>query len=159
MIKPISLLAAGSLWCATAATQNVVEFSVTQPPQFVVDAGSDQTYAGVPLVLGGGPTAIGGGGWYGYQWSPEEFLSDPTISNPTAAGLTEETVFTVEVWDAVNNCIKVDQVVVDLLSTGVDLSVRVGLKIFPNPSNGMVNIQCHQPIRWISLRSLSGQLL
>ncbi len=101
-----------SLFCATLAlggnAQNEVLFNVDQPPQFMVDAGSDITFPAQTSV-GGSPTATGGGGWYGYQWSPAVYLSDPSSPNPTLQGLTEQTVFTVEVWDAMNNCIKVDQ--------------------------------------------------
>ena len=47
--------------------QTVALFAVDQPPQFLVDAGAEQTFTGEPLSLGGQPTATGGGATYRWR--------------------------------------------------------------------------------------------
>ncbi len=65
------------------------------------NAGANQNlcYSG-STVIGGSPTATGGGGGYAYSWSPTTGLNDAALANPTASPTTT-TTYTVTVTDAV----------------------------------------------------------
>ena len=80
------------------------------------DAGSNSSLCqGSNLIIGGSPTAIGGGTSYTYDWSNSGSLDDGTIANPTS-NTTATTTYSVTVTDN-NGCIDVDAVTVT--STGI----------------------------------------
>lgn len=146
--------------CATGpvAAQSIAVFTVDQPAQFAVDAGFDQDYSGTPLILGGQPTATGGGSNYAFVWVPTDGLDDPNAANPVLDALIASTLYTVTVTDLLTGCIKVSETQVDLDPTlGLSDIDRVGLRIFPNPANTTVWIQAEEVPEAIELRSMSGQ--
>jgi hypothetical protein len=74
---------------------------------------------------GSSPTATGGRTPYkSYQWTPAEFLDNPSIEHPTVKNLTKTTTFYVMVKDAWG-CISIDSVIV---SIGSPLDIVRALK-------------------------------
>ncbi len=71
-----------------------------QTTTFTINAGPYQKICpGTKVVLGGNPTAQGGGGGYQYMWHPGKSLNDSSIANPTASP-TITTTYTVSVTDS-----------------------------------------------------------
>ncbi len=80
-------------------------------PEIVVNAGSDTVlcFGDTAVQIGGAPTASGGFGTFGYQWSsltpsiPVTILNDPTLANPTViyntAVTNDSAIFVVTVFD------------------------------------------------------------
>jgi hypothetical protein len=138
--------------------QTVAIFTVSQPPQFLVDAGEDLIYSGEPLILGGLPTATGGGGMYTYVWQPAAFLDDPTAPNPVLSGLAATTVFTVTVTDVVSGCMKSGEVeVVPFGFIGVNEIDAKWCLIHPNPATTEAWVEAKELMASITMRSLTGQ--
>ncbi|MDW8272862.1 MAG: Ig-like domain-containing protein [Chitinophagales bacterium] len=82
------------------ATDNIV-VNVAQP--LIVSAGPNRTITSCPgdsVTIGGSPTASGGTGAYRYSWSPSTGLSSTNVANPIVSGITQSTVYTVTVTDA-----------------------------------------------------------
>ena len=88
----------------------------------VADAGRDIAVCeGECVIIGGSPTASGGGGGYTYQWVPATGLDDAGTANPQACpdSTTEYTVIT----GSSNGCWDTDKVTVTVSSsTGMVLS-------------------------------------
>ncbi|MBF9239969.1 T9SS type A sorting domain-containing protein [Hymenobacter sp. BT683] len=128
------LLLTGAL---RSVAQSTLQFTVSQAPTLVVDAGPDQTIRPAERVVLGGPTpATGGAGPYVYAWTPVTGLSRPDVARPTASP-TQTTVYTLAVNQA-GGCQKVDQVTVTVATVtaahpGPD---RFGLRLYPNPTRG-----------------------
>jgi len=84
---------------------------VTPIPLPTADAGLDQAicFDGSTQVIGGAPTASGGGGApYTYAWSPTTDLNDPTLANPTVIPTSDGvTNYTVTITDN-NGCSNTD---------------------------------------------------
>jgi len=158
MRKPIiTLLSILALAMANYA-QTTAVFIVSQPPQFLVDAGADQIYIGAPLTLGGFPTATGGGGTHTYVWEPSALLNNPTSPNPVVSGLTATTLFTVTATDVTSGCMKSNEVEViyDILAGMNEFNAQWG-RIYPNPAATLAWVEAKEVIASITLRSLAGQ--
>ena len=81
----------------TSATQTITVVGPT------ASAGNTQTTcAGVPVTIGGSPTASGGVSGYTYAWSPASGLSSTSVANPTST-ITTTTTYTVTVTDVDGN--------------------------------------------------------
>lgn len=123
--------------------QEFIPMNISQPPMLAVSAGHDTLVCtGHPVMLGGSPTATGGGNLYAYMWSPPDGLDDPTSANPTAV-INESKSYMVSVFDTQGcQAIGFVSVYVDpCLGTG-DNSLNPVLHVFPNPSsNGIFIIQ------------------
>ena len=158
MRKPIITLLSLLALAVASHAQTVAVFTVSQPPQFMVDAGEDQIYIGAPLTLGGLPTATGGGGTHSYAWQPAALLNSPTVPNPTLSGLTATTVFTVTSTDLASGCIKSSdvEVVYDILAGIAEFNASWG-RIYPNPAATEAWVEAKEVIASITLRSLTGQ--
>lgn len=143
------------------SAQTTITFSVSQPPQLLVDAGVNLVYDGTtPAVLGGAPTATGGMGNYTYQWQPADLLDNPTSSNPMVTELTETTLFTVSVLDAGLNCVKQDQVLVELGEVGInDATLTNEVRIFPNPFQNKLTFMSGTKIEAITILDVSGKII
>jgi len=149
----------GALIVAPLSGQSIVTFHIDQPPMFVVDAGPDQPFTGVP-ELGGSPTATGGGGAFAYAWAPPEFLDDPTAANPRVIQLAATTVFTVTVRDLSTACEKTDTVTVLVEpDTGLGGDVYGDIRYGPNPAGSALWVEGPRPMVGFELRSLSGAVV
>lgn len=71
--------------------------------------------------------SCGGGPQFQFSWSPEEFLSDASVLDPTIDDLTEDQIFTLTVFPlAAPQCVSTDQVLVsvgEVPSPGEDAEV------------------------------------
>lgn len=155
LLLTILVFAAGT---SRLVAQVTALFTVEQPPLFLTDAGADQIFSGGPLTLGGEPTAVGGGGQYGYAWEPALGLDDPSAPNPVLEELAATTVFTVSVTDLLTGCVKTDQVLITLdTGTGLDGHCCSEALIMPNPAATNVWVRADAVLGTITVRSLSGQ--
>ena len=105
----------------------------------IADAGMDV------LICLNGSTVLNAGGGLTYFWSPSTGLSDVNSATPVA-NPTITTVYTVTVTDA-NGCSANDDVTVTVdPCLGINAAGgSMGIKIFPNPSNGIINISVDNP--------------
>ena len=135
--------------------------SITSNPSPIVDAGSDQfTTSGVPVNLGGSPTASSGNSPYVYTWNSGIYLNDSSISNPIATvfatqqflvivtdslgceGRDSVIVFINNPPDAINDTIVTNEdsvtVIIELGNdTDPDNNINPGaVQIIGGPSNG-----------------------
>ena len=103
--------------CVNSASINIVLYDVP-----VADAGTDQS-----ILTDESTTlnalATGGSGSYTYLWGPSSSLVSTNVQNPQTTDLTQTTVFTVTVTDAVSGCTDTDEIIVTI--TGGILSVSV----------------------------------
>ncbi len=125
--------------CSATATTNV---TVRTNP--AADAGADKTMPGCTptgLQIGGSPTAAGGGGGpYGYAWSPAAGLSSTSIANPFVAGIATDATYTVVVTD-VNGCTASDQMVMHIISNTPLVNITAsGSTAWCAGSNSSVNL-------------------
>ncbi len=114
--------------------------SVTVNPLPVVHAGNPITISqGNSSVIGGNPTATGNAP-FTYSWTPTTGLDSSNVANPTASPM-DTTVYTVMVTDA-NGCNSLSSVKVSVNpSTGIVESANgIGLLVFPNPANDLLNV-------------------
>ncbi|MEN9521896.1 MAG: hypothetical protein RL065_273 [Bacteroidota bacterium] len=134
-------------------TTDQVVVTVNYEP--IINAGSDLFY------FGQNPAALAASGATNYVWSPP-FGLNATFGSNVQASPANTTTYTVTGID-INGCSSTDDVVVYVLSTGIDeISTKIDLKIYPNPfeSNTTVdfNLQKSQNVK-VLLFSVSGQLI
>ena len=109
------------------------------------NAGSNKTICyGQVTILGGSPSATGGTAPYTYDWQPAGNVSNSTVSNPAAQGLTQGTYFRLIVTDK-NGAIDTSDVYIDVdqiytfnagVDTGYCFGQELGVKIgAPNNNN------------------------
>ena len=135
--------------------QTVALFTVSQPPQFLVDAGEDLAYLpGLTLQA----SATGGTSTYGYLWAPPQYLDDPNSPTPVVQDLLASTTFTVQVTDLGLGCVLTDEVFVDF-SVGIPGAVDGALAVSPNPSAGLVRVQAPTAIERIVIHSPKGAMV
>ncbi|MBK9415738.1 MAG: hypothetical protein IPN62_00300 [Flavobacteriales bacterium] len=168
MRKPIITLLSILALAMASYAQTTAVFIVSQPPQFLVDAGADQIYIGAPLTLGGFPTATGGGGTHTYVWEPSALLNNPTSPNPVVSGLTATTLFTVTATDVTSGCMKSNEVEViyDILAGMNEFNAQWG-RIYPNPAATLAwvearagrGVAAYPSSRWPRLGQCRGVLL
>ncbi len=93
-----------------------------------------------------------------YEWSPNYMISDTTIRNPKV--WNDTTVFyNLEITDSLGCSVKDDifEVYVTPSSTNsIDLS---NLKIFPNPTSDILNIQFDNQIEKVKLLDIEGKFI
>lgn len=131
--------------CGDTATHTVVVSSVH------ADAGPDTTvclFQGVQLQASGGTF---------YQWTPEEGLSDPMISNPVASPLMT-TLYSVLVLDDAG-CYDSDSILVTVDPCGNSISavLRPAITVYPNPAGNTVIVQTTEKLISARLINASGQ--
>lgn len=138
----------------SSIAQYTATFAVVQPPQFQVDAGADMVFEpGLTLQA----SATGGTSTYGYQWSPAQYLNDPSSATPQVQGILVPTLFTVQVTDVGLGCTLTDDVLVDY-TTGISGISGTGLSVHPNPTDGLVRIQGPVAVERVMLRTANGVL-
>ena len=129
---------AGSTCPQNVISPKCIDITVNQLP--VVNAGNDITISeGMSTTIGGNPTAVGNG-QLTYSWTPTTNLNSAFIANPIATP-SVSTTYSVSVKDG-NLCVAIDDIKVTLTPvTGLEeLENDFGLKIYPNPTSGMINI-------------------
>lgn len=129
-------------YCSISTAQSSLQFTINQPSLLIVDAGKDTIVnKGSKIKLGGEVPANGGSGSYTYSWSPVTGLDNAAIANPIAT-IDSNIIYTLSVNDG-KGCIKTSQVNLTIAdATGVEPTVdSLGLRIFPNPSTGVLFIK------------------
>lgn len=174
--ETISGLAAGN-YSATVSDQGgcVVETSITLEAPSAISIALDSIVAETPPCENGAIFITPGGGTPGYTflWSN---LDDPDFSADTEdLTAAEGGVYEVEITDA-NGCVQVSSPFIVQQDPDCILSVdELGglvqaFAIFPNPTNGLVNVQLNVPrpeeaefslfdLRGVELTRFSGQWL
>ena len=100
---------------------------------------------------------------YTYLWSPSSWLSDTTTSSPSATP-NNTTNYIVTVTDSISGISKTDTifVTVDICTSIPDTKKLYNLKIYPNPTDGLIYIESSLKIKenaTINLMSVEGKLV
>lgn len=136
-------------WVATIHCTGTFEpmiIGVTADPETVNEGESSQLEAIV----------MGGAGNYTYHWEPVETLDDPTICCPIATPVDSETIYKVEVTDAVGNTVS-GEVTVTIRNWSVQENGQEA-HVYPNPSNGDFTINVMGQYSFTMINSL-GQVV
>lgn len=145
--------------CSLLAQSHIyATLQVNQPPELQAYAGEDILSSGIQTFIGGSPTAVGGTAPYTYIWSPQENLSDPTISNPAIIP-TQEIEYTVTISDG-KGCTDSDGIRIKISST--QILQNHGIVFFPNPANDIVTIRSEKNkdlIDRIQILDIAGRLI
>jgi hypothetical protein len=116
-----------------AQGQVTLNFTVNQYGLLTAASGTDTTVKrGVVIRLGAAVPATGGSGAYQFTWTPVSGLDSPKTARPLATIDTSIT-YTLTIVDSVTGCIQAAEF-------GVHLLDSVNLRIFPNPTAGLVYI-------------------
>lgn len=131
---------------------------VAQAPELEADAGNDIISSGAQITIGGSPTAIGGTAPYTYSWSPQEYLSNPTLSNPSLTP-GQEIDYTVTITDS-KGCTASDEISIKITSTR--LIQNQDIVFYPNPASESIVIQSnahHTLIDRLQIFDSSGRII
>lgn len=137
-MRKLLLLSSVVLLSTMLGAQTIINVSYDPPTLPEVNAGSDtvinenQTVQLSGSVTGGTPPFM-------YNWTPEALLNDPNILTPVASPAAP-TTFTLSVIDS-NECAASDSVFTDVTVNITELSNNMQLKVYPNPTSGMINIE------------------
>ncbi len=93
------------------------------------------TCSGDSVTIGGSPTATGGTGAYTYTWTPATGLSSATVANPVVKGITQSTIYTVVVRDALG-CTATALVTVQVVPSTLQANAGNNTTICFNPLLG-----------------------
>jgi len=113
-------LTAYALYPCEGEDNDNVLITLEQPP--VPNAGDDFViqYNTNTTLIG---SATGGSGDYSWYWTPEAYLEDPYVQNPTTTILTSTVAFQLMVSDNISGCQETDEVIVTVEGTPFDLLV------------------------------------
>ena len=103
-------------------------------------------------------TVTGGDGDYSYQWEPTETLDNPNIDNPVATPTEPETVYKVTVTDG-QGSVESGEVTVTILNWAVNEDGLSNLKVYPNPTQGVIRIEGIQSTTGYRLFNSTGQVI
>jgi gliding motility-associated-like protein len=122
------MTAFGNMDCGNMVISDRVILTIN--PKILINAGIDQDIIkGTSTVLTG--TVSGGSGVFSYNWSPENYLVDNTVINPTTLALDTETVFMLTLLDMSSGCSYSDDVLISVGAiarpTAVDDYDTIGL--------------------------------
>jgi len=130
----------------SGATQNISDNAfATVYPLPMVNAGADQT------VCPGTSVTLSGTGAMTYTWNNG-------VINAVGFVPTSTNVYTVTGTSS-GGCTNTDQVTVYVECAGITEFDNFKVKVFPNPSNDFVKIECENIIDVISISNFSGQLI
>ena len=130
----------GFLSLSFASHAQVFTIDLNQAPVLKANAGADITISYLQgCRLGGFPTAEFGYGNYTYLWEPADGISNPTIANPMAYPIST-TIYKVTVSDR-SHCLAQDEITIKVEASGrEDVQNPCQVRIFPNPSDGFLNL-------------------
>ncbi|MGW8315538.1 MAG: T9SS type B sorting domain-containing protein [Bacteroidales bacterium] len=116
----------------------------------VANAGEDTT------VCYGGSLQLNGQGSHTPSWDPSPFLSDPSIADPVASGITEETSFVLTITEDTSpfGCYDTDTIHVALyphveISATPDTLIMSGNPVQLNVSGGPFTSYRWDPVTWL----------
>ncbi|MBR4390537.1 MAG: carboxypeptidase regulatory-like domain-containing protein [Bacteroidales bacterium] len=99
----------------------------------------------------------GGDGDYSYYWEPAETLDDPTSATPRATPVEPTTTYRVTVTDGQGTSVQ-GEVTVTISNWSAQEHDANSLKVYPNPTYGIVTIESASGIRY-ELHDSLGQLI
>ena len=122
-----------------------------------------EVYADPEIVEEGQTTQLsalvsGGVGNYSYSWEPAETLDDPTSDSPIATPVDQETIYTVTVIDEGGN-IATGEVTVKISDWGINEQDLNSLRVFPNPTKGIIRIEGIHSSTGYKLFNSTGQII
>jgi len=120
----------------------VITINIDQPEQVIANAGTDTLICkNHSVILGSEQTAAGGTPDYLYTWSPDQYLDNPTLANPTCTP-DESITYILTVTDN-NGCTATSYVSVGIdPCLGIPLSYSSSqISIYPNPASDHFIIQ------------------
>ena len=112
-----------SMGCSAAASSTVLVRA-----NIMANAGSDKSVVSCSagcVLLGGSPTGAGGAGNLSYAWSPSTGLDNIALANPTACGLSNNTVYSLTVTDT-TGCSATDQVMITINASSLTAEAGSG---------------------------------
>lgn len=148
---------------AVSGQVHQISFSHTPPPIPIVNAGPDTLISwGSSFLLQGSVT--GGTSPFTCLWQPTDNIDDstllsPTFTYPSTGGAP--VVMTLTVTDK-NGCESSDQVTISGYVNSVDEAGEFRLRIYPNPSTGVILIEglpAGETSTEVSFYSVTGKLL
>lgn len=114
-----------------ARAQVTLNFTVNQYSLLTATPGYDTTVKhGAIIRLGSAAAATGGSGGYQYAWSPASGLDSPGVARPLAM-IDSAITYILSITDSITGCIQTAEF-------GVHVLDSVNLRIFPNPTAGLV---------------------
>ncbi len=134
-------------------------FAVGSLINVTADAGADTT------VCYGGSLQLNGQGSHTPSWDPSPFLSDPSVADPVASGITEETSFVLTITEETSpyGCYDTDTVYVTLyprvaISASPDTLIMSGASVRLNVSGGPFTAYRWEPPAWLDNSSIPDPL-
>ena len=103
-------------------------------------------------------TVTGGDGDYSYQWEPAETLSNPNIDNPVATPTEPTTVYKVVVTDG-QGSVENGEFTVTIINWAVNENGLDQLKVYPNPTMGIIHLEGIQSATSYKLCNSTGQVI
>lgn len=108
------ILSASALYPCEGISYDTVGITILN--SLNTDAGEDQSIEySTSTTLSG--SCSGGSGDYSYSWTPEAFLLDHQIQNPTTVPLTSSVIFTLSTLDNITGCTGEDHVTVNVIGS------------------------------------------
>lgn len=103
-------------------------------------------------------TVTGGDGEYTYLWEPAETLDNPNISTPVATPTEQETIYRVTVTDGQGSTESAEVKVV-ISNWTVNENGLDNLKVYPNPTQGILHVDGIQGATSYKLCNSTGQVI
>ncbi|MBQ3709587.1 MAG: carboxypeptidase regulatory-like domain-containing protein [Bacteroidales bacterium] len=132
----------------TGITYEPLVVEVIAQPEVIEEGTSSQLVA----------TVTGGDGEYTYLWEPAETLDNPNISNPVATPTEPETVYKVTITDG-QGTVASGEVTVSISNWALGESNLDNLKVYPNPTKGVIRIEGISTPTTYRLFNSTGQII
>ena len=102
--------------------------------------------------------ATGGDGNYAYLWTPAETLDAPHSASPIATPTDPQTTYTVTVTDGIGQTAEAT-VTVSIENWSAEENAMDNVKVFPNPTHGLIHIEGIHTTTTYSLVNSLGQTI
>ena len=103
-------------------------------------------------------SVTGGDGNYSYLWEPAETLDNPYTDGPVATPTEPETTYRVTVTDG-QGSVETGEVTVTIINWAINEDGLSNLKVFPNPTKGVIRIEGIQSATGYRLFNSTGQVI